>query len=88
MAVFHAEDQVRRADNRHGRPYHVAWLVVACVTLGYALFQCWPRAYMWAGFGKVESIYMVIAAINVHHFIVDAYIWKIRKDPNYRTVVA
>lgn len=87
MAIFHSEDQVRRPGNRHGRGYHVLVLLVACAALGYGLFQCWPRAYMLAGYGKVESMFMVIAAINVHHFIVDAYIWRIRKDPNYRTVV-
>ena len=43
---------------------------------------------MWAGFGKVESMYMVMAAINIHHFMVDAHIWKICRGPNYRTVVA
>lgn len=88
MAIFHSDDQVRREGNTHGRLYHSAMLLVLCIALGYALFQCWPRAYMWAGYGKVESMFMVIAAINIHHFIVDAYIWKIRKDPNYRTVVA
>lgn len=88
MAIFHAEEQVQRPDNGHGRAYHVVWLLVVCIALGYALFQCWPLAYMWAGYGRVESIFMVIAAINLHHFIVDGYIWKIRKDPNLRTVVA
>lgn len=88
MAIFHSQEQVQRPDNRHGRAWHVGVLLLTCIALGYGLFQCWPRAYMWAGYGKVESMYMVIAAINIHHFIVDAYIWKIRKDPNYRTVVA
>lgn len=88
MAIFHAEEQVQRPDNRRGRAYHVGWLLVVCVALGYGLFQCWPRAFMWAGYGKVESVFMVIAAVNLHHFIVDAYIWRIRKDSNLRTVVA
>jgi len=30
----------------------------------------------------------VIAAINVHHFIVDAFIWRLRKDSNYAVVSA
>ncbi len=88
VAIFHSEDRMQRSDNRHGRAYHVGWLLVVCIALGYGLFQCWPRAFMWAGYGRVESVYMVIAAINIHHFIVDGYIWKIRKDPNLRTVVA
>jgi hypothetical protein len=45
-------------------------------------------AYMLAGFGEVESTLMVLAAINAPHFIVDRYVWRIRKDPTYSTVVA
>ena len=41
-----------------------------------------------AGFGWAQSVVLVIAAINVHHFIVDAYIWRLRRDPNYRVVVS
>lgn len=87
VTVFHVEDRVAQSDNRHGRAFHAATVLVACVALGYLLFQCWPRAYIWAGYGKVESLFMVMAAINIHHFIVDRYIWRIRKDRNYRTVV-
>lgn len=88
VTIFHSQERVERPDNRHGRGYHAIVLLLACVVLGYGLFQCWPRAYMWAGYGKVESMYMVIAAINIHHFIVDGFIWKIRRDPNFHTVVA
>jgi hypothetical protein len=88
VSIFYSQDEMLRPGNRHGRAYHVAMLYAACVTLGYALFQCWPRAYMLAGYGAVQSAYMVIAAINIHHFIVDRYIWRIRKDRNYQTVVA
>lgn len=88
MAVFHSEDQMRRPGNRHGRAYHAAVLIVLCVGLGYLLFQCWPRAYVLAGYGKVESVFMIVAIINIHHFVVDAYIWRIRKDRNLVTVVA
>jgi hypothetical protein len=31
---------------------------------------------------------LVIAIINIHHFIVDRYIWRLRKDRNYRHVVS
>jgi hypothetical protein len=88
MAIFYSDDALRRDSNRHGRTYHVVALLLMCTALGYALFECWPRAYMLAGFGQVESTLMVLAAINIHHFIVDRYIWRIRKDHNYATVVA
>ena len=67
--------------------YHVAWFYGASLILGYALFSCLPLAYVYAGFGKVESVLLVVAAINIHHFIVDAYIWRLRKDRSNRRVV-
>ncbi|MBI3827597.1 MAG: hypothetical protein HY294_16520 [Candidatus Rokubacteria bacterium] len=30
---------------------------------------------------------LVLALINIHHFVVDACIWKLRRDPNYQTGV-
>jgi hypothetical protein len=87
LAVFHVRDQQARPDNQHGPTYHVLWLYGLCVGLGYLLFQCWPRAYIALGYGKVESIFMVVAIINVHHFIVDGFIWHIRKDRRLARVV-
>lgn len=88
IAIFYADDRMRAPTNRHGRPFHMAVLYAICIVVGYALFQCWPRAYMLAGFGMVESMLLVVAVINIHHFIVDGFIWKIRKDRNLKTVMA
>jgi hypothetical protein len=30
---------------------------------------------------------MACTAINLHHFIVDRVIWRVRRDPNLRIVV-
>ena len=38
------------------------------------------------GAGLAESMMMVVAAINVHHFIVDRYIWKLRGTSNSKTL--
>ncbi len=57
------------------------------VLLGYALFRCLPFAYEAIGFGYAESSLLIVAAINIHHFIVDAFIWKVRK-PATRRVAA
>jgi hypothetical protein len=43
--------------------------------------------YVHAGFDPSLTPQLAVAVINIHHFIVDAYIWRLRKDPNYRTVV-
>ena len=35
----------------------------------------------------VESIALVVAAINIHHFIVDAYIWRLKSGDGNRQIV-
>ena len=87
VGVFHVRERVAAPDNRHGATYHALWMYAACIGLGYLLFQCWPRAYMMLGYGRVESIFMVVAAVSVHHFIVDAFIWRISTDRDLARVV-
>ncbi len=87
VIVFHLKDRMSSPENRHGRFYHVLWFYGACLILGYALFYCLPLAYVFAGFGKVESVLLVVAAINIHHFVVDAYIWRLGKDASNRQVI-
>ena len=88
VAIFHANDAASAPGPRRGALFQVTAFYGACVALGYALFQCWPLFYTTVGFGGVESILMVIAAINVHHFIVDGFIWRLRRDSNYKTVMS
>ncbi|MBP89949.1 MAG: hypothetical protein CMJ64_25115 [Planctomycetaceae bacterium] len=87
VLIFHLRDQMGRAGNRHGAAYHVAWFYLVSFALGYGLFQCLPFAYRWIGFGMLESYLLVSAAINIHHFIVDAYIWRLRGSDSNRRIV-
>ena len=86
VTIFHVKDQSRLPTNRHGWLVHSVKFYAMCLVLGYGLFHCWPRAYVLAGYSLAESMPLVIAMINIHHFVVDAYIWRLRKDPNYRNV--
>jgi hypothetical protein len=86
-AIFHVKDRRAAPDNRHGVAYHTLWFYGMSLALGYGLFYCWPLAYVLAGFGLAESMLLVIAVINIHHFIVDRYIWRLGRDRNYRHVV-
>ncbi len=58
-----------------------------CLVLGYLLFQVLPYAYAAIGFPLASSIFVVAAAINIHHFIVGRVIWRQREDPNMKVVV-
>lgn len=87
VTIFHVRDQLARPDNRRGRLYHIASFYGASLLLGYGLFSCLPWGFVTAGFGMVESIALVVAAINIHHFIVDAYIWRLKKGDGNRKIV-
>ena len=87
VIIFHVRDQMGRPENRRGIGFHVVTFYAMCLALGYALFSALPQAYIFAGFGRVESVLLVVAAINIHHFIVDAYIWKLERDQGNRRVV-
>lgn len=87
VTIFHVKDQLARSDNRRGRLYHVAWFYGTSVLLGYALFSCLPWGFVTLGFGLMESIFLVVVAVNIHHFIVDAYIWRLKKGDGNRGIV-
>jgi len=86
--IFHVKEQLGRADNSRGTLYHVLWFYGASLLLGYGLFNIWPQAYILLGFGPAESVLLVIAVVNIHHFIVDAYVWKLKPGDSNRRVVA
>ena len=87
VIMFHVKDQIARPENRRPTLYHVAWFYGASLLLGYGLFYCMPRGYALAGFDLTESLLLSIAAINIHHFVVDAYIWRLGKSDSNRQVV-
>jgi hypothetical protein len=77
--IFYVRDQNElTAPGRVRRPLvHAAWFYAVSALLGYGLFYCWPYAFRLVGFGQAESMLLVIATINIHHFIVDRYIWRV-----------
>ena len=87
VMIFHVKDHMARDGNTHGKLFHVLWFYGVCLLLGYSLFNVLPLAYLFVGFGRVESILLVVATINIHHFIVDGYIWRLKKADSNRRVV-
>ena len=77
--IFDVRDKLDESDNRHGWIFHSAKFYGICLVGAYALFNCWPYAYKLLGFNYAESLLMVIAIINIHHFIVDGFIWRFRR---------
>jgi hypothetical protein len=86
VSIFHVKEKTREGGGgRPGWP-HAVRFYAACLGLGYLLFQVWPHGYALLGFGFTESVILVVTAVNLHHFIVDAFIWRLRRDPNYAIV--
>lgn len=87
VIIFHVKDQMALPNNRHGAAYHVLWFYGASLLLGYALFDWFPRAYIYAGFGAATAVTITVAMINLHHFIVDGFIWRLKKSDHNRSIV-
>jgi hypothetical protein len=86
--VFHVKDRQRQEVTPRPWWHHAAAFYGASLALGYLLFQVWPHAGPLVGFAYAQTLLLVVALINIHHFIVDAFIWRLRKDPNYKVVAA
>ena len=86
VLIFHYRDQ-SKADGDRSWLYHVATFYGACLLLGYGLFNCLPLAGSLFGYGPVESLILVAALINIHHFYVDGYIWRLKKSDSNRRIV-
>lgn len=85
VTIYQVKEDLRQAPVRPWWAYAARFYLI-CLALGYFLFQAWPHAFVLAGFGYAQSLLLVVATINIHHFIVDAYIWRLRKDPNHALV--
>jgi hypothetical protein len=86
VTIFHVRERLAAPGNRRGWLAHAAGFYALCLGLAWALFSAWPYAYVALGFGVAESVLLTVATVNIHHFIVDAYIWRLRGDANYRVV--
>ena len=88
VIIFHLRDHPPQGGGRAAWLWPSVKFYAACLGLAYALFELWPWGFSLLGFSYGESVLVCVAAINIHHFIVDRGIWRVRRDPNYRHVVA
>lgn len=87
VLIFDARDQAGRAGNARGPLFHAAWFYGASLILGYVLFVMMPLAGKWAGFEYYDARLAVVALVNIHHFVVDAYIWRLGRGDSNRAIV-
>lgn len=87
VIIFHVRDQMNQPTNHHGVAYHAIWFYAACFLLGFGLFRWFPYAFIFAGVTPAASVMYSVAMINIHHFIVDAFIWRLKKSDTNRGIV-
>ena len=77
VMYVHAQDR-QRIDQQHAKPgwVYATRFYLASSGLALALFVGWPLLYNQMGFGFEVSYTMVAAAVSIHHFLVDGYIWR------------
>lgn len=86
--IFHVRERLQAPGNATPWWGHALRFYLASLALGFVLFQVWPYGYVLLGFTLAQSVLLVAAVINIHHFVVDAYIWRLRRDPNLAVVTA
>jgi hypothetical protein len=71
-----------RALGRFHRPaFHALWFYGLSFALGGGLFFVVPAlVYVPLGFDAAQSFWIMAVVINLHHFIVDGFVW--RRKPN------
>ena len=87
VIIFHVRDQMSQPENHHGAYYHVAWFYGAALLVGYGLFNWFPKAYVSVGFAPATAVMITVAMINIHHFVVDGFIWRLKKSDNNRSII-
>jgi hypothetical protein len=79
VVVRHVDEQMKRPDAnpKLHRPFVYGGIFYGVsFVLGIFLFFVVPLAYVPLGFNATRSLAMMVVIINLHHFIVDGYIWK------------
>jgi len=65
----------------------VAGFYLLSVVLGYSLFILLPAAGVALGGAYGDSRLLAVSLVNIHHFIVDARVWRPRDDAATRRIV-
>lgn len=86
LTAFHARERRRLDPQGPSGLVHGLRFYAVCLVLGYLLFQVWPWTGVLLGFSYAESVIVSAAVVNIHHFLVDGYIWRLKGDRNYATV--
>src|SRR6266850_8227207 len=87
VIIFDVKDQVSLPGNTHGRLFHTLWFYGISLGLGCILFILLPKTYAAMGFDYFDGRLVSVAVINIHHFIVDAYIWRLGRGDTNRKIV-
>ena len=75
----HVADQMARTDRKgplHRPVVYAAGFYGVAFVISVVIFFVVPLGYIPLGFNATESFVMMTMVINLHHFIVDGFIWR------------
>jgi tetratricopeptide (TPR) repeat protein len=88
ITTYHARREVEQGGNAPARPFHFVRYYAVLIVGGLALFIPGPWvASRLLGHEFVESFLIFAALVNLHHFILDGAIWKLRDNRLARLLI-
>lgn len=94
VVVQHSKEQMARTDVGprlrpfHSPAFHAAAFYGMSFLLAGFLFFIVPLAYVPLGFEAAQSFVIFVVIINLHHFIVDGFIWRTKPPKSPGAVAA
>ena len=84
VVMVHIQEQMARTDANprlHSPLFYGGTFYGLSTIVAGILFFLVPLAYVPLGFGAGQALVMMTVVINLHHFIVDGFIWRTKPMP-------
>ena len=84
VVMVHIQEQMARTDANprlHSPLFYGGTFYGLSTVVAGILFFLVPLAYVPLGFGAAQALVMMTVVINLHHFIVDGFIWRTKPMP-------
>lgn len=82
VVAHHVKEQMERPDRRgplHRPIVYASGFYGVSLVLAAFLFFVVPLGYTVFGFGATQAFVVMTSMINLHHFVVDGFIWRTRR---------
>jgi hypothetical protein len=74
-------DSAHRFLSTLSQPAHVLRYFLVCLGIAVVVYSAVEASARWVALAWLPALLIVSQTINFHHYVVDAVIWKLRKQP-------